>query len=143
MARRRKFHKTSIEGMDDLERKLRRMTDDVMGEHLRAAVDQGAEIPREVASQLAPRSEDGSHGREPGFLSKNIVKERQWTRTQETARTHVGMTKDAWYGQLQESGTVYHPAQPFLRPAFDETKDSVRDEIAEVLRARILRTARS
>lgn len=124
-------------GVDDLIGALKHMTQDVQGEHLRAAVDAGAEITRDVASQLAPRSEDGSHGREPGFLSENIVKERQYTRTQDTAVTHVGMTKEAWYGQLQETGTIYAPAQPFERPALDSTKNDVIDEIAEHLRARI------
>ena len=92
-----------------------------------------------MASQLAPRSEDGSHGQEPGFLSKNIKAVRQFTRRQDKAEAHVGMDKEAWYGQLQETGTVFHPAQPFLRPAFDATKNDVVNEIAEQLRARILR----
>jgi len=67
----------------------------------------------------------------------------QWTRTQDTAFIHVGATKEAFYGpQFQERGTVYHPAQPFLRPAIDETKGDVGDEIRDQLRARILRGTR-
>jgi HK97 gp10 family phage protein len=139
MARPRKRQRVDLEGMEDLEAALRRLGEDVQGEVLREAVDAGAEIVRDVASQLAPRSQDGSHGHAPGFLSEHIEKDRQWTRTQNTADTHVGMTKEAWYGRLQETGTVYQPAQPFLRPALDETKDDVVNEIRDRLAARILR----
>lgn len=142
MARARKRQRVDLEGVDDLIGALKRLTDDVGGEHLRAAVRAGAEITRDVASQLAPRSADGSHGNPPGFLAANIEAEVQWTRGQDTAALHVGMNKDAWYGMLQETGTVYHPAQPFLRPALDETKDDVVDEIRDHLRASILRGVR-
>jgi len=132
-------NRVDLVGVEDLEAAIRRLGEDVQGEVLRDAVDAGAEIVRDVMSQLAPRSHDGSHGHEPGFLSRNIVKERQWTRTQNTADTHVGPSKKVWYGRFPELGTVFQPAQPFQRPALDETKNSVIDEIAEQLRNRILR----
>ena len=136
----RKRSRVDLEGVEDLERSLARLTEDVGGVHLRAAVLSGAEIVADVASQLAPRSEDGSHGHKPGFLADNIKAEQQFTRRQDKAEAHVGMDKEAWYGQLQETGTVHQPAQPFLRPALDETKDDVVDQVADELRARILRT---
>lgn len=137
----RKGGKTNVSliGVDDLIGALKQMNEDVQGVHLRTAVESGAEIVRDVASQLAPRSRDGSWGHEAGFLSRNILKEQQWTRTQDTATTDVGMEKEeAWYGRFAELGTLYHPADPFLRPALDSTKADVIDEIADVLRARIL-----
>lgn len=135
----RKFLKTSLDGTEDLEAAIKRMSEDVQGEALRDAAAAGAEITRTVASQLAPRSMDGSHGNAPGFLAENIEAEVQWTRTQDKAQIHVGMHKDAWYGRLVETGTQFAPAQPFLRPALDGTKDDVVDEIRDHLRARILR----
>jgi HK97 gp10 family phage protein len=132
--------RTTLEGTEDLEAAIKQLDENLQGEILRAAVDKGAEILRGAASSLAPTSADGSHGREPGFLSRNILKERQWTTTQATATTDVGMEKwKAWYGRFQEFGTYKEPAQPFLRPAFDETKNDMVDAIAEHLRARILR----
>lgn len=136
----RKRFVTNLEGVEDLEAAIRELSEDVQGEALRAAVDAGAEIVRDVAGQLAPKSADGSHGHEPGWLADHIGKERQWTKTQDTATTHVGPTKEAWYGRFPELGTIYEPAQPFLRPAFDETKNDVIDEVAKQLRNRILRT---
>lgn len=138
MARKRTV--ADLEGVDDLLGALRRMTEDVQGEHLRAAAAAGAEITRVVASQLAPVSADGSHGHAPGFLASRIEAEVKFTRTQDKAEVHVGMHKDAWYGRLQETGTQFQPAQPFLRPALDGTKDDVVDEIRDQLRARILRS---
>ena len=134
----RKRSTIRLEGMDDLEAALKRLSLDTQGEVLRAAVDKGAEVVREVASQLAPRSTRGSRKHDPGHLSRNIKKERQWTRTQDTATTHVGMDKSAYYGRFQELGTVYEPAQPFMRPALDETKGAVTVSIGEHLRKAIL-----
>ena len=135
MARSRKRTVTRLEGLDNLEAKLKRLSEDMQGVHLRSAVKAGAEITRSVASQLAPVSADGSNGRPPGFLAANIEAEVQFTRTQDKALVHVGMNKAAWYGQLQETGTQFAAAQPFMRPALDATKDDVVDEIRDHLAA--------
>ena len=124
-------NRVDLVGVEDLEAAIRKLGEDVQGEILRDAVDAGAEIVRDVASQLAPR--------DTGFLADHIVKERQWTRTQNTADTYVGPSKEAWYGRFPEMGTTFQPAQPFLRPALDETKNSVIEEVAQQLRRRILR----
>lgn len=142
MAYRRKYEKVGIEGLDDLEASIKRLSEDVQGEALREAAAEGAEITRSVASQLAPRSADGSHGNPPGFLAEHIEAEVKFTRTQDKAEVHVGMHLDAWYGRLQETGTQFQPAQPFLRPALDATKDDVVDAIRESLVDRILRGLR-
>lgn len=139
MARRRKWERVDLDGVEDLEKALKTLNNDVQGEYLREAAAAGAEITRSVASQLAPRSMDGSRGNPPGFLAEHIEAEVQWTRTQDKAQIHVGMHKDAWYGRLQETGTQFAPAQPFLRPALDATKDDVVDEVRDRLRARILK----
>jgi HK97 gp10 family phage protein len=136
----RKRTVTDLEGVDDLAAAIKRLSEDVQGEHLRGAAAAGAEITRDVASQLAPVSADGSHGHAPGFLAAHIEAEVKFTRTQDKAEVHVGMHKDAWYGRLQETGTQFQPAQPFLRPALDATKDDVVAEIRDQLRARILRS---
>lgn len=135
----RKRNVTRLEGLDDLEKALKRLAVDTQGRHLREAAHAGAEVTRSVASQLAPRSVDGSHGREPGFLADHIEVEVQFTRTQDKALVHVGMHKDAFYGRFAEEGTQFSPAQPFMRPALDGTKDDVVDEIRDHLAALILR----
>ena len=144
MARRRKWERADLEGVEDLEAALKTLNNDVQGEYLREAAAAGAEITRSVASQLAPRSLDGKvfkdgTRRPPGFLAAHIEAEVQWTRTQDTAQVHVGMHKDAWYGRFAETGTQWQAADPFLRPALDATKQDVIDEVRDRLRARILK----
>ncbi len=134
--------RVSLIGTEDLERAIKRLSEDVQGEVLRDAVDEAAEIMRGAASSLAPRSTSGSRKHAPGFLAKNITTERQWTRTQDTAVTDVGMTHEAYYGRFQEFGTSYAPAQPFLRPAFDSTKWDMIAAIDDSLRKSILRGIR-
>lgn len=138
----RKYEKARIEGLEDLEAKIKRLSVDTQGVHLRAATLAGAEIVRDLASQLAPRSEDGSHGHAPGFLSENIAAEVQFTRTQDKAMVHVAPTAAAFYGWFQETGTQFQAAQPYLRPALDTTKDDVIAEIRDQLLERILQIAR-
>ena len=133
-----KYTVVRLEGVEELRAALRRLEADTRGRVLRVAVQEGAEIVREVASQLAPRSEDGSRGNPPGFLAANIVAERQWTPSQDKAVSHVGMHKKAFYGHFQETGTIYEPAQPFLRPALDATANEVVDRITDILRVSVL-----
>lgn len=130
--------RVDLEGVENLQAALKRIPLEVGGEHLRAATAAGAEVVRKLASDLAPRSQDGSHGREAGFLSRNVRAEVQWTRRLDRADVFVGVSKDAYYGWFQETGTAYQSAQPFLRPAMDATKDDVIDEIRDVLAERIL-----
>lgn len=136
MARKRTV--VRLEGVEELRGALRQLEADTQGRVLRVAVQEGAEIVRTVASQLAPRSEDGSRGNPPGFLAANIATERQWTRTQDQAVVHVGMRKAAFYGHFQETGTIHEPAQPFLRPALDLTMNDVVSRIMEILRISVL-----
>jgi len=55
--------------------------------------------------------------------------------TGRSAVTHVGPTKKAGQGMLQEFGTAHHRAQPFMRPTFDadggKLVDVIRDTLAE------------
>jgi HK97 gp10 family phage protein len=52
-----------------------------------------------------------------------------------SAVTHVGPTKRAGHGMLQEFGTAHHRAQPFMRPTFDadgpKLVEVIRDTLAE------------
>lgn len=45
----------------------------------------------------------------------------------------VGPSKAGFYGSFQEFGTARHGAQPFARPAFDETANAALQVIADDL----------
>ncbi len=53
--------------------------------------------------------------------------------TGRSAVTHVGPTKRAGQGSLQEFGTVHHKAQPFMRPTWDAYDQTLVAVIAETL----------
>ncbi len=83
---------------------------------------------RATAAILAPRSKTGKD-----HLADNIVIAE--TRFggglldgEDVASVAIGPSHrphDKWYGTFVEEGTAHHPAQPFLRPAFDTEKRAV------------------
>jgi HK97 gp10 family phage protein len=134
MARTR--YTVSLEGGAEIKAALGKLEKGFSGPMLLLAVERGAEITRDVASQLAPRSVSGSHGRAPGFLSSNIVAEKLVSKPK-FAQVGVGPSKAAFYGRFRELGTIFQGPEPFLRPAFDETRESVVAEIGASLRKMI------
>ena len=48
-----------------------------------------------------------------------------------------GKANDAWYAHFVEFGTVKQKAQPFMRPAWDSTKNRVQDSILFTVKAEI------
>lgn len=70
--------------------------------------------------------------------------------TGRSAVTHVGPTKKAGQGILQEFGTVHHKAQPFMRPTWDAhgeaaatvMKDTLAEEIDKATKRAEKRAAR-
>lgn len=136
--RRRSVPKTGflVEGGEELKEALNALGEHASGTYLLHAVRRGGEITRDVAEQLAPRSATGSKGRAPGHLAANITMVDE-TATPTLAEVSVGTERTAFYGFFQEAGTRYHPAQPFLRPAADETQESVVEQIRETLEALI------
>lgn len=57
--------------------------------------------------------------------------------TGRSAVTHVGPTKRAGQGMLQEFGTVHHKAQPFMRPTFDADGPKMIEVIRDTLKEEI------
>lgn len=81
------------------------------------ALLEAAEPIRAVARRLAPRA--------PGAPDMaESIETMQTRRAKDVSSTEhgviVGPMKWAFWGFFQEWGTVRHPAQPFLRPAFDQ-----------------------
>jgi len=92
---------------------------------LEQAAQAGAEPVRESAERLAPEL--------TGKLSESIVQVILELSDSEV-EIAVGPDKEAFWGLYQEFGTPHHPAQPFLRPAFDENQERILEAIADELR---------
>lgn len=90
------------------------------------AINSANESVHSLAQQLAPVSEDGSHGHPPGYLQENIIITKEATPNSLSAVTESG----APYTKFVENGTVEHgDAQPFMSPALEAGKQQLREEI--------------
>jgi HK97 gp10 family phage protein len=123
-----------IRGTDELERRLRRIPDAIGGRHLVEATEQGAEITRSLAADLAPRR--------TGESAKHIGTERA-KQGPTRAEVNIGYEPEGYRLIFQELGTAHHPAQPHLVPALEHTQRDVADEIGDELRKRLLKAART
>lgn len=106
-------------GMEELKRKIAGLPTAVSRKVQLQALRAGAEPIRSMASTLAPRGDDAPH------MADNIVIVTPTARASEanglfdTAVVWIGPLARFFYGYFQEFGTAFHPAQPFMRPAFD------------------------
>lgn len=128
-----------ITGFAELQRKLEKLGDARTGRRLMLPVlRQVAEPTVKAARSLAPKSQAPHHrysnGKiiatyQPGNLSKSIGK--IVGRDKNNAVLYVGPRAgknrkyDGFYGNFVEAGTVHMPAQPFMGPAYAQTKGMV------------------
>lgn len=122
----------SLQGSADLQKRLLELPKSLSMSVQRQALIAGAEPIRAHAASLAPRDEQAG----PPHLADHIVVGVQSARKLRSAGLSAaeediaasGLTvevgpalqpSDHFYGYFQEFGTVHHPAQPFMRPAFD------------------------
>lgn len=74
----------------------------------------------------------------PGYALTTLHIETRLNKRTGAAVASLGPGREAFYVvQFQELGTRFHPAQPWLRPAFEESADEMQDAIADELRRRV------
>lgn len=117
--------RVSVEGGEELARRLSQLSESMSGAVLVEATLAGAGPIKETASQRAPRDE----GRLSRSIDAEVVKAEP-----RRAAVHVGPNRNAFYGMFVELGTRHIAAKPFLRPAFDMEKDKAVEAIADHLR---------
>lgn len=98
----------------NLERLSKRLSRSI----LREALKEAAEPMRRAMSQKAPR--DRTDPEQPALAESIVVGNARGEDAQEVAIA-IGPSRDTYYGSFQELGTAEFPAQPFVRPGFDET----------------------
>lgn len=117
-----------IVGLKEANRALKRLPDVAKGE-AQKVMDVTAFHVARSAQAKAPRSEDGSHGHQPGFLARSI----EWVSRPRSASAVVGIATAAFYWKFLEYGTKFASARPFLRPAADEHRGEHQRQMAEAL----------
>lgn len=128
-----------VDGLAELDRKLRALGPDIARKGLRSAVGAGARVILNQAKARAPVDtgtlrralymkqirEESSDSRQTFFVSVRSGKKEQ------------KKNRDAWYWRLVEFGTEKMSAQPFLRPAFEAAKLQALERIKAKLAERI------
>jgi HK97 gp10 family phage protein len=112
--------KVTIEGGAELEQKLRDETKKLAVRVLRRAGREAGDVWIKAIEARAPEL--------TGFLKTHIEMGTKAKGGDEGSLTvMVGPDKKAYYGSFDEFGTRFQPAKPFMRPAFEETKQEVLD----------------
>lgn len=124
----------TLEGGEELIKRLGKLPEAVAGKAMDDALMAGAEIVRADASRRAPRR--------TGKLAESIVAELQEGKSGRKSAV-IGPNEEAFYGSFVELGRSNQAAQPYLRPALDENKNAVQRAIADALRAAIEKAVRS
>jgi HK97 gp10 family phage protein len=141
--------RTEVQGLRELGAALKELGADVSKRIIFNATLRAAKVTAARASQLAPVG-DGPHkiGRngpvvQPGNLAKNIATKRKRGSRDGVAEYEVVWKSkkkgDPFYGLFQEFGTAKQAAQPFMRPAFDQTKEAALKAMQDTLAKRIAR----
>lgn len=120
----------SVEGLEEIKANLARVADSANA--LKAGVKAAGEIVRKDASARAPVR--------TGKLSRNIILVEEDNK--ENPAVKIGPAKKVFYGKFIERGTSKMAARPFLRPALDENKDAIRQEIAKAMKEAISKAIR-
>lgn len=137
---------------------MRALSAEVSQKISRAAVQAGAKVIKDLAVSKAPvakepyvvrKNKADKHGVlvQPGNIPKNIVTKRvkDSRMTAETVIAIRGKRKDGYASRiasLKEFGTVKMPAEPFMRPAFDEGGRKAVDAVKNRLTTRIAKAVR-
>ena len=127
-----------IEGGADLSRRLLELNDKLQKKILRSAVVAGAQVVKKRAKQIAR-----SKGIEDtGALIRNIAGKVEKQRSPEYVQINIGVRHgkpnpkakrqdDPFYWHMHEFGTSKMAARPFIRPAFEETKEEALGAMVE------------
>lgn len=119
-----------LKGDKELERKLKRLSKELVPQVLEQAVLAGAKPIQEQASANAPVR--------TGTLRDDIQVEVQKKTPTEVA-VAIGPGQKAWYGKFVELGTSQAPPHPFLRPAVIHRKKEAFAKFSDEVRKALQR----
>ena len=126
-----------IIGLEAFEQRLKSLEATVQQALLVKAAKEGAELIRAEAERRAPRLKYSAHPRRYAGLLAHSQMLSVAEQTANEVVVRIGPSKDAFYGLFQELGTVHHPAQPFLLPAFEDRKMEALQIASELLKDEI------
>lgn len=137
---------TQVNGLRELGQQMRALGADMAGKVARQATAAGAGVSRKAIKARAPRDTGNLQAaivmkrvKGTALTEEYIVAVRKGkTRDAKAGKAGTGRQgKDAFYAGFQEFGTVKAPAQPFIRPGFEESVQPATQAIAKRLKQRI------
>jgi bacteriophage protein of unknown function (DUF646) len=144
-----------VEGLSQIHKALSELGRKVSNKIAVKAMREGGKIVQEQARQNAPVISQSTPYRRAGTLKKaiksstkvlkngkigTVVRVKTLTTKQiETFKVRSGKKgalnpKDPYYWRFLEFGTSKMPAKPFMRPAFEQTKEKAATEIIKTLK---------
>jgi HK97 gp10 family phage protein len=128
-------------GADGLMRNLNALPAAVNRRVQVAALRKGAEPIRSMAESLAPRSDTAPHLADHIIVQVPSGAKAETEGLFDTVAVFIGPAIRFFYGYFLEFGTAFHPAQPFMRPAFDSQSgrslNIIRAELWAAIRKRM------
>lgn len=124
----------TIDGLDRILRKLDRMAPAVEREIKAGALQKGGEIFADEARDLAPVR--------TGNLRSHIEVSELVKDEKGHDAVLIGPTNEAFYGIFDEFGTEDTPAEPFMRPAYDNRREAAQASVGRDLGAAVDRVAK-
>ena len=115
--------KIELEGVNELEAKLQKLSESMREEIIEEGLLRAAEPIRKNAEQRAPMR--------TGNLKENIYSS---VDPKDKRSVDVGPGPSAFYGLFLELGTQKMSARPFLRPAFDSNKKAAQKIFSDYVR---------
>jgi HK97 gp10 family phage protein len=109
-----------VDGLAELEDALLNQTVKKARSSMRSALECAGEFMRLMVVLKAPSR--------TGYLALHIVKKVTLSGRQDTGTVSIGPSREAFYAQFDEFGSIHNkPPQPFIRPAFEENKETWLD----------------
>lgn len=120
-----------VEGLKELDEALSQFTPTKRRAIGRVALDNAGEITAKAARALAPEETGGL--RESIDVSGTLTRAQKSQHTKQAEQERFIGPDGRPQGHLREFGGDGNPPQPFMRPAWDETKDAVLQRIQDEL----------
>jgi HK97 gp10 family phage protein len=121
--------KFQIEGLEELDKAVRKLPQNVQKRVLKGALRAGGRVIVKSAKQKVRKK--------TGTLRKSI--HLKTGKSRDGAKVFVATKPEAFYSHMVEFGTSKMQARPFLRPAFDETQEEVIKAIGAALAKGIIK----
>ena len=131
-----------IEGLEELRRALQEAGPKLAKRAMRKALRKGAEVFVEAAKSRAPVLKEGTPQRRPGELRDSIDASIKLSTKEEKGVAHIGPKSEKGkgsqqpgvYGMFVEFGSVHGPAQPYMRPAFEGSRERALEVVQNEIR---------